>query len=80
MSLLTVLPRMTAWGSQQKFRDRQTRVDESKNLLLELTKNVQIIKDKESIEMRRSPIKKKRRRRRISYWSDEETNPTKPLR
>merc|ERR1712083_190983 len=73
MSVLSFLPRLTAWGSSQKGRTLQPLVQEE-------TTNYG---SNSNIDITRAETKKKKkkaRRKRISYWSDEEAVAIKPSR
>ena len=74
MSLLTILPRLTAWGSNQKGRTLEPL--ETGNL----KKDIYEFERQADIAIRRSHKQKKPRRRKISYWSDEEALSIKPSR
>ena len=80
--MLTFLPRLTAWGSSQRGRTLQPLFAEgSQRDLREETLNYErdITIDITRTEKKRKK-KKKPRRKRISYWSDEEVIAIKPSR
>ena len=76
MSLLTFLPRLTAWGSTQRGRPLQPILTEERNLKEDIfNHHIDITRSK-----RKKKKQKKVRRKRISYWSDEEVVSIKPSR
>ena len=71
MSLLTFLPRLTSWGSHHKGRELDTvETDVTDNVTQTLKQDLNGYQMR--FEIARSPQKKKTRRKKISYWSDEE--------
>ena len=86
MSMLTFLPRMTSWGSDHRRGEVETIRQEagqdvqgwSQSSTKRVTNNVsEELKDEVygyqmRYEIGGSPQKKKQRRRKISYWTDEE--------
>ena len=74
MPLLTILPRLTAWGSNQRGRTMEPLVTGN------LKQDIFAFERKTDIAIRRSHKQKKPRRRKISYWSDEEAVSIKPSR
>ena len=78
MSLLTVLPRLTSWGSQQKGQAIEP--IEADNMARNLKQDIYGYQSRFDITMRKSPKKKKPRRKKISYWSDEEAASIKASR
>ena len=70
MSLLTVLPRLTSWGSHQKGRELEP--IETKDMNRDLKQDIYDYQSRYDIAIARSSKKRKPRRKKISYWSDEE--------
>jgi hypothetical protein len=69
--LLTFLPRLTSWGSHHKGRELDTvETDVTDNVTQTLKQDLNGYQMR--FEIARSPQKKKTRRKKISYWSDEE--------
>ena len=71
MSLLTFLPRLTAWGSNQKGRSLEPLVAEDLNR--DLKQDILAYERNVNIDITRSQKKRKPRRKKISYWSEDET-------
>ena len=70
MSLLAVLPRLTTWGSHQKGRALEPIEDNDMNR--DLKQDIYDYQSRHTIAIARSSKKRKPRRKKISYWSDEE--------
>ena len=70
MSLLTVLPRLTSWGSHHKGRALEP--IETDDMNRNVKQDIYGYQSRYDIAITRSPKKKKPRRKKISYWSDEE--------
>ena len=70
MSLLTVLPRLTSWGSHQKGRALEP--IEANDISRDLKQDIYGYHRSHTIAIARSSKNRKPRRKKISYWSDEE--------
>ena len=71
MSLLTFLPRLTSWGSLQRHRDSESELEESEYSHETGEQKQGYNGYQVRYDIGRTPQKKKARRQ-ISYWSDEE--------
>ena len=72
MSLLTFLPCLTSWGSDQKQnRELESELEESEDVTEAQTQKQDLFGYQMRYEITRSPQKRKTRRK-ISYWSDDE--------